>query len=87
MPPHSDFVHFTGTSKPWLAGPPKGFGIVSERESAEHYWFYVLDILNKKLDMKLDFGNWKTKQRPSLGMYPKKESVAKTSYGSSAKDT
>jgi len=84
VPPHSDFIHFTGKSKPWLGGPPKGFGTVSERESAGHFWFYVLGILNKKLDMNLDFDNWKTGHRPSLGLFPKQADVAKTSYAASS---
>jgi len=70
-------------SKPWLQGPPEDFGIASENESAKHYWFYVLDILNKKLEMNLDFDNWKKGHRPSLGLFPKQKDVAKTSYASS----
>ena len=84
-PPHSDFIHFTGTQKPWLSGPPDNFGIASERESAKHYWFYVLEILNGKLNMRLDFNNWQKNKRPSLGLFPKHADVKKTSYASSAK--
>ena len=84
MPPHSDFVHFTGSKKPWLGGPPLDFGIASELQSAKHFWFYVLEILNRKLDMKLDFKNWKDNKQPSLGLYPKHNDVNKTSYASSA---
>jgi len=33
--------------------------------------------------MNLDFDNWKKGHRPSLGLFPKQEDVAKTSYASS----
>lgn len=78
----NDFVHFTGKKKPWLSGPPNDFGMVEEIESAEHFWFHVLDNLNRKLDMKLDFGNWTKDQRPSLGLVlTRKKVVDRTRYG------
>jgi hypothetical protein len=45
----------------------------------------VLEILNRKLDMKLDFNKWQKHKLPSLGLYPKHADVAKTSYAALAK--
>jgi hypothetical protein len=77
--PHSDFVHFTGSKKPWLKGPPEDYQTAKDA-SPSHYWFYILSILNTKMAIGLDFENWKTGQRPELGLYPLRADAAKTSY-------
>jgi hypothetical protein len=84
--PHSDFVHFTGRSKPWLQKPPEGFDEVSDA-SPQHFWFHVLHILNDKMDMGLNFKQWKSKHRPLLGMFPQHKHVAKTNYASTPGET
>jgi lipopolysaccharide biosynthesis glycosyltransferase len=82
VPPHSDFVHFTSRSKPWLRGPPPDLGQVDGEESAFHYWFHILSILNEKMQIGLDFSKWRVKHHPFLGMYPKQKDVVKTKYAS-----
>lgn len=103
-PPHSDFVHFTGKSKPWyvsisalvfvnfvfvfspkshidlrLNGPPDDLEQPpSEERGAAHFWFHHLWILNDKLDMGLDFKNWKTGHKPLLGLFPTLTDAKKT---------
>lgn len=83
-PPHGDFVHFTGTKKPWLAGPPNDFNSSDPYHSPSHYWFHILSILNKQLDMKLDFSRWESRKRPLLGLYPKHNDAASTEYALTA---
>jgi hypothetical protein len=77
--PHSDFVHFTGTSKPWLKGPPADYQTVFNA-SPDHYWFYILSILNTKLEIGLNFEKWRKGHRPELGLYPLESDAVKTSY-------
>lgn len=78
--PHSDFVHFTGRSKPWLAGPPEDLSEETKEESASHVWFYTLGILNEKMNIGLDFNNWRKGHRPFLGMFPLHKDAATTKY-------
>ena len=86
-PPHSEFVHFTGKSKPWLNGPPDDFEeSPSEERGPAHFWFHNLWILNDKLDMGLDFKNWKTGHRPLLGLFPKLTDAKKTASLRSVED-
>jgi alpha-N-acetylglucosamine transferase len=82
--PHSDFVHFTGKRKPWLQGPPPLDEIKDNNgaTSAWHFWFYTLWVLNDKMQMGLDFNNWRAHHRPSLGMFPKQNDAALTKYAS-----
>lgn len=69
--PHSDFVHFPSTKKPWLHSPPKAASSKNMAlDSPLLFWFYALSIVNKKLDMGLDYSDWKIEHRPLLGMHP-----------------
>lgn len=69
MSPHSDFVHYVGREKPWLKGPPEDISEATAHEHHNNFWFYMLSILNDKLNMGLDFQNWKA-ERPLLGLVP-----------------
>jgi hypothetical protein len=80
LPPHSDFTHFTGRSKPWLNTPPPDLSEATASLSPQHFWFYTLSILNDKMGIGLDFTHWRTHHRPFLGMYPKHVEAAKTKY-------
>jgi hypothetical protein len=69
--PFSDYVHFTGNTKPWLRKPPGDLSKETAESSAESYWYYTLSILNRDFQMGLDFENWKTTlQGPLLGLFP-----------------
>ena len=76
-PPHSDYMHFSGQKKPWLVGPPENLTETNMDHSGRNTWFYHLRELNSTLEMKLDFSQWRTHQRPVLGLYPKHTDVAK----------
>jgi hypothetical protein len=80
IPPHSDFVHFTGSKKPWLRGPPDNLVTVSSATSPWHFWFATLSVLNDKMQMGLDFQNWRAHHRPTLGMFPTQNEAALTTY-------
>jgi hypothetical protein len=87
VPPHSDYVHFTGGKKPWLRGPPKDFGAADMKSSPAHSWFHVLSILNTELNIGLNFSDWKTGQRPAFGLYPKHVDAANTEYHTTLQTT
>ena len=78
--PHSDFIHFTGQRKPWLAGPPSNFETANFTDTPDHYWYHILSILDQDLNIGLDFSKWKTRMRPALGFYPKLVDAAGTEY-------
>lgn len=78
--PHSDYIHFTGKRKPWLRPRPIYMNEVAERGSPQHYWFDILKILNHRMEMGLDFENWKWFHRPLFGMFPRYTDAAQTRY-------
>ena len=80
--PHSDFVHFTGKRKPWLAGPPDDLSPETRMATADHFWFQTLSVLNDKMQIGLDFKNWRKGHRPFLGMFPLHKDAATTTYKS-----
>jgi hypothetical protein len=79
--PFSDFVHFTGRSKPWLVSPPDGFETDAD-SSPSHFWYNTLYQLNEKMKLGIEFKEWRQFHRPYLGMYPTHSTAAKTSYAS-----
>lgn len=65
-----DVVHFTGKEKPWMKGPPEDFLISPNKTEPQYHWFLVLYQLNEKLDIGLNFSNWKLKGlTPPLGLF------------------
>jgi hypothetical protein len=84
--PFSDFVHFTGRSKPWLRSPPGGFETDAD-SSPSHLWYNTLYILNKKMKLEIEFKEWRQFHRPYHGMYPTHSTAAKTSYALSKGQT
>jgi hypothetical protein len=77
--PFSDFVHFTGKTKPWLRSPPEGFE-TEAKASPQHFWYHILYILNEKMQLGIDFSQWRQYHRPYLGMFPTHGTAAKTVY-------
>jgi hypothetical protein len=75
-PPFNDFIHFTGTSKPWMRKPPVDLSDAMSEESPMHYWYYILSKVNQDLKMGLAFENWVPLQRPKLGLFPTIAKVA-----------
>jgi hypothetical protein len=67
-----DYIHFSGTGKPWLSRPPSDIAS-DERRNADprHIWWHTLYELNEELGLHLNFSDWKTGQRPALGLYAK----------------
>jgi hypothetical protein len=64
-----DFHHFTGPTKPWLRPPPSNLSYGTRLKNATHLWFWVLQQLNERLDLGIDFDNWVTIDAPGLGLY------------------
>lgn len=79
IPPTSDYIHFTGSTKPWLLGPPIDLES-NPRASGSHVWFTALQTIVQEYDLKIDLKNWKSRQRPLLKGFPTFASAAKTKY-------
>jgi hypothetical protein len=77
--PHSDYIHFTGKTKPWLLSPPDRFEIDAVT-SPQHFWFHTLNLLNNKLQMSIQFEDWRKYHRPFLGLFPTQNAAANTFY-------
>ena len=77
------FIHFSGPWKPWMKGPPPPDERTSEhqRKSTKHYWFWKLNELNEELKIGLDVDtHWSSSDhRPSLGLWPRRDSALKAS--------
>ena len=73
MAPYRDFVHFLGGKKPWKHRIPPPVRTNLESATPGQYWFFMLRLLNKELDMGIDFANWKTMKKTPLGSLPKKD--------------
>jgi len=73
MAPYRDFVHFLGSKKPWKRKLPAPVTTNVEAETPYQYWFFMLRLLNKELNMGIDFQNWTRIQRTPLGSKPKKD--------------
>jgi hypothetical protein len=84
--PFKDYIHFTGKSKPWLRSPPENFATDST-SSPPHSWYNTLYVLNDKMNLGIDFSQWRQFHRPSLGMYPTHGSASKTSYAFTKTET
>lgn len=79
-PPFSDYVHYTGVSKPWLREEvPEGLNEETAEESSTNFWFFSLQQANNENSLGIDFSDWKKRigKRPLLGMYPRHSEVAK----------
>ena len=76
MAPYRDFVHFLGSKKPWKHRLPPPVPTNIESATPEQYWFFMLRLLNKELDMGIDFTNWQKIKQTPLGSLPKKELMA-----------
>jgi hypothetical protein len=83
--PFNDFIHFTGRSKPWLVSPPDKFQTESNSTS-RHFWYNNLYNLNEKMNLGIDFTQWRQFHRPYLGMYPTHKTASKTSYAGKDSD-
>ena len=70
LQPHSDFVHFMGPNKPWK------HDLSQEPASHRQYWFCMLRTLNGKLNMGIDFTNWKKYSFVFRGKSPLHDAVA-----------
>ena len=73
MAPYRDFVHFLGANKPWKKRLPPPVHVNTDSETPEQYWFHILRLLNKELNMGLDFENWVRIKKTPLGSLPKKD--------------
>lgn len=63
-----DYLHFSGSQKPWLHPPPEDLSETTRLQDGTHLWWYYLQKIDIELGMGLDFVNWKV-GRPSLGLY------------------
>lgn len=79
-PPHSEFIHFFGQTKPWLAGPPDD--MTKPQSSSSDLWFHILQNVSREFDFGIDLMNWKPRQKPLLGFFPKFSMGAETKYRS-----
>jgi hypothetical protein len=77
--PYTEFIHFTGTSKPWLRGPHADW---KTNEDSSSMWFKELDRLNEELGLGLNFSNWRTGHQPLLGLFPLQISATTANYSS-----
>jgi len=68
---YRDFIHYSAKSKPWLnAVPPVNRSRAEGLIKKKLFWWYVLDDLNDKEQLGIDFDNWDVIGKPSLGFYP-----------------
>ena len=80
-----DFIHFTGSGKPWLRKPLLDTLDESNKlHKGEHVWWYFLMVVDHEMGLNLDFHNWQERQRPSLGLYAKRGDVNKHTKPGSA---
>ena len=73
MAPYRDFIHFIGANKPWKRRLPPPVATNIESETPYQYWFFMLRLLNKELNMGIDFTNWRVIKKTPLGSLPKKD--------------
>jgi hypothetical protein len=66
-----DFQHFTGTLKPWLRKPPEDLSETTKLKDATYLWWHYLKMVDKEVNLGLDYENWISPGRPSLGLYAK----------------
>ena len=67
--PHSDYVHFPGSAKPWLDYPTEYLAKGTKREDSPHHlWWKTLQDANRDYELGLDFEHWKI-ERPLLGLH------------------
>jgi hypothetical protein len=65
-----DFIHFSGVQKPWLRKPLiDNLNDRNKLDKGEHIWWYFLMVVDHELGLNLDFHNWPTNLRPTLGLY------------------
>jgi hypothetical protein len=65
-----DFIHFSGVHKPWLKRPlMDNLNDRNKLDKGEHIWWYFLMVVDHELGLHLDFHNWPTDLRPTLGLY------------------
>lgn len=67
-PPYNEYVHFSGSRKPFLHSHPNNLSEETAHNSALHFWFYTLSKLNTELNMGIDFRTWKPREAPLLGL-------------------
>lgn len=72
--PHSDFLNFPGSSKPWFHLPPVNYNDMPA-ESPIHLWYHSLSELNDQLKIGLDFQHWRHQQRPPFGYQAEEETT------------
>jgi hypothetical protein len=75
--PFTDYIHFTGTNKPWIGRPPDDW---KNSTAPTGTWYRELNRLNQELRLGLDFANWRTGHRPLLGLSPLHVSATKANY-------
>jgi lipopolysaccharide biosynthesis glycosyltransferase len=80
--PHRDFIHFTGSKKPWEAPMPKSLPQrLQDLDSSTDYWFYLLQKVERLLNVTIPRskdGRLPQARRPTLGRYPTKKSMMNT---------
>lgn len=64
-----DFHHFTGTLKPWLRKPPEDLSNETKLYDSLHLWWHYLKIVDAELELGIDFENWISPGRPTLGLF------------------
>jgi hypothetical protein len=71
VPPYSDFMHFSGSYKPWRTGPPDD--LHHDTNSTPHrLWWSTLTLLNDEMDMGIgdQLKNWTGNMDTLLGHLP-----------------
>lgn len=64
-----EFVHFTGSEKPWLKQPPFNSSLDDyQADDAFQVWWHTLTVLNDEFEIGLDFNRWEA-AKPPLGLY------------------
>jgi hypothetical protein len=66
--PYNQYIHFSGTRKPWLQEPPADLSLKTSMTSPLHFWFYTLSKVNEKLGIGLDMKHWTPSKIPPLGL-------------------
>jgi hypothetical protein len=66
--PYNQYIHFSGTRKPWLQEPPNDLSVETSKTSALYFWFHTFSRVNDHLGMGLDIQHWQPSKLPPLGL-------------------
>jgi hypothetical protein len=80
--PIRDLAHFTGNRKPWSHGLPSDYGPETYRRTARHYWYSLLDKINRKHSIGWNLTTFRVKEG---GAYVKGFALVQSSQGNNQK--